>query len=124
PDRPGAKDGDALSDLESGKPHAVDGDPERLAQSGGGKADAGRDAEAVPGRHLDVLGEAPRDRDADHADLEAALILTGQAVATAAARGAVLESDRTARPEARTAGIDICDLGPALVTGQVGGAHT
>src|SRR5207247_3695494 len=122
-DRPGAENSDALSDLESAEPHAVDGDAERLDQGGGGEGDARRHAETVPGRHLDVLGEAPRDRHADHADFEAALILTGEAVATAAARGDALERDRIARLEARHAGTDLCHLARDLVAGTDGGDH-
>src|SRR5438876_677490 len=89
----------------------------------GGEGDARRHAETVPGRHLDVLGEAPRDRHADHADFEAALILTGEAVATAAARGDALERDRIARLEARHAGTDLCHLARDLVARTDGGDH-
>src|SRR5581483_8591780 len=66
--------------------------------------DAVGDAEAVARRHHDVLGEAAGDRHAHDADRGAALVLTGHAVPTRAARADALERDAVAgheRPDAR-----------------------
>jgi len=101
PDRARAEDRDPLADLEPGEAHAVHRHAERLAERRGREVDPRRQSEAVPRRHLDVVGEAARDREADHADRRAALVVAGEAVATRGAGGDALDRNRVTGPEHR-----------------------